>query len=109
MSIIIKIDRNQLRILLDFLKNHTSEAYISFKYDEVEFSFFNDESRNALHLINIDYESYVHDLKDKDDDVVTILINPHLLFEEINELPKNKFISLYVTRGSNLMKVESIN
>jgi hypothetical protein len=104
MSIIIKFIRTQLRILLDFLKKITTEVIISFKYNNVEISFFNN-NKDALHVMNIDYESYVHDLKD--DDTVPIQINPNLLLEEIDKLPKNKFISLYITPGSNLMKIES--
>lgn len=110
MSIIVKIDRNNLRVLLDFLKKFTSEVYISFKYDDVEFSFFDGKNRDSINIIDIDYidyESYVHDLKE--DDVIRIAINPFLLFEKIDELPKNEFISLSRNSENNLIEIKSIN
>lgn len=108
MSVVTKIDRQQLRILLDLIKQCTSEAYISFESDEVELSFFNDVDKSILSVINIPHESYINNLKD-DDKVVRIGINPCLLFNEIENLPKNKYISLSITPESNLMKVESVN
>ncbi len=109
MSIIIKIDRQQFRLLLDVIKNETSNVYMTCKYDNVEILFLYDVNKTSICTINIDHESYVHDLK-KNSDPVSIAFNPRLLLLEINEISKNtknKFLSLSINPGSDLMKIKS--
>lgn len=105
----VKIDRNELRYLLNIIKYETDKAYFSFAYNKIEIIFFNSE-RGDIHKINLGYESYFN-ISSKEDKPMMIEINPSLLFQEINNEGKyyNKFISLSITPGDNFIKIESIN
>jgi len=96
----VKINRNQLRYLLYIIKSCVNEVYLFFKKDKVEFS-YND--RETITVIKINYESYSFDKE------ICITINPKLLFDEIEKLPKNEFIKLSTITEDNLMNVESVD
>ena len=52
----VKIQKQQLKILLDLIRYETSEAYLLFYHDKIEISFFN---KDTISLINLNYESYI--------------------------------------------------
>ena len=71
----VKINRIQLMYLLDIIKCITSEAYMSFKNDNVKISIF---GKNTVFLINIDYESYVYDNE------TTVIFSPGIIDKLMN-------------------------
>ena len=104
----VKINRLQLIFLLKNIKflscptksEIQNKTYIIFKPNNVELSHLYD---GKITIINIAHESYIYNTNE------ILLLDPSLLLEEINNLPKNKFINLSIIHEKDLMKIESVN
>lgn len=103
MSLKVKIDRKELRYLLNIIQYASYEAYLLFDHDGVKISFLSND-KTIMHKINLDYESYFYNLRDNE--IKTIAFNPRLLLFEISKIT-NKFIKLSVVSGNNCIKIES--
>jgi hypothetical protein len=104
MSLNVKIDTKQLRYILTIIKIETNKAYLLFDYDNVKIIFFNND-QTIMHNMDIKYESYFHDLKKNKNNVITIIFNSNLFFEEIDKNKKYKFVNLSIIHGDYSMKI----
>ena len=98
----LKVKRSQLIYLLNIIKYFTSKAFISFEHDKVKFSFFCG-NKDSLHIINIDYESYIYTSK------ITMEFNPTTLLDKIDNMQRNEFINLSLVIGENYLMIESVS